>query len=604
MINVYDLSNATPVAIFGMFALWAAVSRSHWFLRTAIVGGAILTTLLIPAYEVVILLTVQTATVVAGIAVWRRRRSSGETNEHAIATRPRLRLSMETLLLAMAVIAVVTTVAARAPSIPLGEWYQTLLSGVSSGVTTFVCVWLVFGSALWWLRLLAALLFIPGFAFTFVGLQWAGHRVVYWYRSGGTLSSYTENAWSHISANTLAWSKPVGLSMAILCLFMYLMHRAGWFDPSGEHASSVAASAKLRLARARTWVVAFCCAAAIFPLALFYRLLTPTPLPDVKLPQPNGFDDFIAAGHMIGPVSGTTLLNYGPLSDAALRAEVTKHDDAIERMRSGLEKACWNTRVNSQSVQNDDWALIHLMSAVSARCELADRSGSVDDRVAAYWDLLRFSFESDRGYGTNYSVGAQSEPYTILGLWKCRTRLSSEQCINLAAKLWKLETTREPWHIRAERQRAIDENINWQWRLMCILAEWHGEDRYAWRRAQVMTRMVEMRMLIVELGLRAHRLELGSAPATLAELLPRYLSAVPDDPFAEGAMIYRATRDHYVLYSVGPDGDDDRGQPGTAGSQNANGDLTAAVLFPSAAGDAGMPDADYMEFSNKPAASK
>ena len=42
MINVYDLSNALPVAIFGMFALWAAVSPRHWFLRTAIVGAATL----------------------------------------------------------------------------------------------------------------------------------------------------------------------------------------------------------------------------------------------------------------------------------------------------------------------------------------------------------------------------------------------------------------------------------------------------------------------------------------------------------------------------------------------------------------------------------
>lgn len=73
---------------------------------------------------------------------------------------------------------------------------------------------------------------------------------------------------------------------------------------------------------------------------------------------------------------------------------------------------------------------------------------------------------------------------------------------------------------------------------------------------------------IATLALRAHAADHGGkAPATLADLAPRYLPAVPVDPFAQdGArpLGYRAapgTATGYVLYSVGPDGDDDNGTP-------------------------------------------
>lgn len=42
--------------------------------------------------------------------------------------------------------------------------------------------------------------------------------------------------------------------------------------------------------------------------------------------------------------------------------------------------------------------------------------------------------------------------------------------------------------------------------------------------------------------------------------MPEYLSAIPQDPFAEDAPLrYRIEGDRYVLYSIGPDGMDDGG---------------------------------------------
>lgn len=69
-------------------------------------------------------------------------------------------------------------------------------------------------------------------------------------------------------------------------------------------------------------------------------------------------------------------------------------------------------------------------------------------------------------------------------------------------------------------------------------------------------------LLLVTLALHAFRLEHGHNPVSLAELMPAYLRKLPDDPYAvQGTFKYRIKGQSYVLYSVGPDGKDDGGQP-------------------------------------------
>jgi len=71
------------------------------------------------------------------------------------------------------------------------------------------------------------------------------------------------------------------------------------------------------------------------------------------------------------------------------------------------------------------------------------------------------------------------------------------------------------------------------------------------------------RLHLTQLGLalEAYRARHGRYPTSLAELAPDYLAEVPRDIFAEQELIYRPTEDGYLLYSVGPDFDDDGGTP-------------------------------------------
>lgn len=74
----------------------------------------------------------------------------------------------------------------------------------------------------------------------------------------------------------------------------------------------------------------------------------------------------------------------------------------------------------------------------------------------------------------------------------------------------------------------------------------------------------ENSMLEVALALHAYDLDHAGYPGRLEDLVPRYLSSVPIDPFG-GAHSLRYYRDgaNYVLYSVGPNARDDGGDQST-----------------------------------------
>jgi hypothetical protein len=73
------------------------------------------------------------------------------------------------------------------------------------------------------------------------------------------------------------------------------------------------------------------------------------------------------------------------------------------------------------------------------------------------------------------------------------------------------------------------------------------------------------------LAAERYRRQKGDWPPSLDALAPDYLAAVPSDPFGGDHLLYRRLPDGIVVYSVGPDGQDDGGnvnppdasQPGT-----------------------------------------
>jgi hypothetical protein len=68
------------------------------------------------------------------------------------------------------------------------------------------------------------------------------------------------------------------------------------------------------------------------------------------------------------------------------------------------------------------------------------------------------------------------------------------------------------------------------------------------------------RNLHVAVALAAYQREHGRYPAKLEELAPKYLPQIPQDLFSGKALIYRPSKDGYLLYSVGINGIDEGGR--------------------------------------------
>jgi hypothetical protein len=67
----------------------------------------------------------------------------------------------------------------------------------------------------------------------------------------------------------------------------------------------------------------------------------------------------------------------------------------------------------------------------------------------------------------------------------------------------------------------------------------------------------ELAQLAIALG--AYRTQHGRYPELLDDLAPEYVAKVPADRFGNTGLRYDATENHVVLYSLGPDQQDDLG---------------------------------------------
>jgi hypothetical protein len=69
-----------------------------------------------------------------------------------------------------------------------------------------------------------------------------------------------------------------------------------------------------------------------------------------------------------------------------------------------------------------------------------------------------------------------------------------------------------------------------------------------------------LRTSIAAIAVERFRLAYGQLPNTLNELVPQFLSTVPDDPFDGQPLRYHRPAKGYVIYSIGADGHDDGGR--------------------------------------------
>lgn len=70
----------------------------------------------------------------------------------------------------------------------------------------------------------------------------------------------------------------------------------------------------------------------------------------------------------------------------------------------------------------------------------------------------------------------------------------------------------------------------------------------------------DRRNLFLAFALAAYKCDNKSYPKSLDALIPRYLDKVPDDFFTGNPLVYQPSENGYLLYSLGPNGEDDAGR--------------------------------------------
>jgi hypothetical protein len=318
----------------------------------------------------------------------------------------------------------------------------------------------------------------------------------------------------------------------------------------------------------------------------------PTTPTTPTLPVPNGYDDVLQAGrevHDAGMGNRLARLDIVTAGEATLRPHVEASREALATARRGLDRPFQVPVVydinDMMGRQMGEWGEIRLLARVLfAEGRLAELQGRIDDATRAYLDLMRLGDAMGRRvpmmpYHISLAIGGMG----LRGLRDLRTHLDADQCRRLIGVLQDQDHDRQPVAevIRCEHQ-FMDANTSKSG--LFIAAQYRLSGLLRSEKARVSASLtqdgrkeaVRRRLLVADLALRLYRLEHGEAPSGLDALVPTILRSVPIDPYSGKPLIYRKHAGGEALYSVGPDGDDDRLSPVLGGPylDTSDGDVT------------------------------
>jgi hypothetical protein len=306
---------------------------------------------------------------------------------------------------------------------------------------------------------------------------------------------------------------------------------------------------------------------------LTFLALRPAPaLPTVKLPNPNGYDDFIQAARIVTG-AGQVVMTAGE----ELRAIVEQNAEALALVRRGLAKECAVPYEFSEAYFSSTNGLDLLSKSkglgqvLLAEGRLAEQAGKTNEALRSYLDCVRFGEKmASGGLMIHKLVGVAVQAMAHKELQRLASRLNGPQLRELFGALAAVEKARESPDAFVERDREWSRLTYGGWRLLVVRIQawrWRSSLKDSEEKFKLKVRRseTELRLLRVEAAVRLHRLERGAFPDKLDQLVPAYLEAPPVDPFTGQPLVYRSETNLFVLYSAGPDGKDDGGAPLTRG---------------------------------------
>jgi len=257
------------------------------------------------------------------------------------------------------------------------------------------------------------------------------------------------------------------------------------------------------------------------------------PLPPIPpLPNPNGYDDFVKAGNMVVD----NVRNYEEMDKQELRVLVATNSMALQLARTGLQRDC---RVTLDYPAMG--SLKELAQAFAAEGRLAEMENRTNDAIKSYLDLVHISVESARGgVIINALVEVAIEEMGTSYLQKLHNKLDAKSCREIAASLEVSDSQRESWGAISQQEH------NWTHRAYTSFRDRLDElimfnsIRKTNQEAEQVFKKQEAKtgQLIIDFAARAYELDKGKPHASLADLVPDYLKAIPQDSLTGTNIVY------------------------------------------------------------------
>lgn len=339
-------------------------------------------------------------------------------------------------------------------------------------------------------------------------------------------------------------------------------------------------------------------------------------VPSLKRPNPNGYDLLVRAAGSIKP-------ELAPEYDlVSQKAAAKKNAPGLEMVRQAFKLPIVAPLQRGTPTVNFHYSKLRMLTrAIMQDAQVQAAEGNIGAAVQRGLDAVQMGVAMQNG-GSHMAmlVGVAIEAMARRDLWKWHELLSASQAAQAARRLETIEARRPSYvaivteakwetlsflrlmfrgadwkkarmfkdpadrsrlqgtsdrQIEANLVAAMDASIArakmpYSRNLPAVLkpADPLSAMLTATETSSIRTRLVyehhraDSRLLLSALVLQAHAKASGQPPQALSELVPKYLRAVPRDPFAPASPLrYKRSGSSFTLYSVGPDGVDGGGAP-------------------------------------------
>ncbi len=255
---------------------------------------------------------------------------------------------------------------------------------------------------------------------------------------------------------------------------------------------------------------------------MYYELARPITVPKTDVPSPNGHEQLVAVGHQLA-VPGIT---------------PARRDELLQEARQHLAMPSLVDVDYFKPAEYEHLTpLRELGRKLVAAGEAEQLAGEFSGALSFFSDTLTLAERSQRGgLLIDSLVGSAIEGLAVGKLTSLAPDLSADQCRATAQRLLIYDDTRDSIEAFLDRDKLYTLlAYGWGGRWNQTVSKVSGSRQWVIMDATVRhTRcrdQARLRVLVCDLAVRAHTLNRRTLPASLDELVPEYLSAVPLDPF-------------------------------------------------------------------------